>query len=157
MLKGQKHPCRCREETWGEIKHASSTSFVALKWLSLFSVLSFSLGERGSALRVLHRNHGAHNNRRKPVPWVPWGGERGIQRRRGMGSRGKQKDSKGQRSISHIENMKFELTQIKEQNPHLQMTCCIPDSISHTHTRTKWHFHTHPSVCNPKHTLHEIR
>lgn len=77
VLKGQKRACRCREETWCETKRASSTSFVALKWLSLFSFLSFSLGERGSALRVLHRNHGAHNNRRKPVTWVTWVGQRG--------------------------------------------------------------------------------
>lgn len=67
VAKGQKCACRCGEETWGKTEPASPTSSVALKWLSLFSFLSFSLGERGSALRVLHRNHGAHNNRRKPV------------------------------------------------------------------------------------------
>lgn len=67
VAKGQKCACRCGEATWGKTEPASPTSSVALKWLSLFSFLSFSLGERGSALRVLHRNHRAHNNRRKPV------------------------------------------------------------------------------------------
>lgn len=71
------------EEMWRlKTKRASPTSFGVVKCLSLFSFLSFSLGERGSALRALHTNRRAHNNRRKPVTWVtPTGRSKGREER----------------------------------------------------------------------------
>lgn len=67
IKKTKKKHAAAERRRGGNANHAAPTSFVALKWLSLLSFLSFSLGERGSALTALQRNHGAHNNRRKPV------------------------------------------------------------------------------------------
>lgn len=92
------HPCclmskcgyRCQEVTWDKFERGSSTSSVVLTVIAIFLPFFSSLGERGSALRVLHRNHRAHNNRRKPVTWVTWARRwGGIRERHETRSKGK--------------------------------------------------------------------
>lgn len=104
-------------------KHASPTSFVVVKCSWLFSFLSFSLGERGSALRALHRNHRAHNNRRKPVTWVSPCGH--SKRREG---REVEWEAVGYRAFLHLLLLSTQAAELQKNNQIWQIShfdCCL--------------------------------